>query len=446
MSDNPRTPTQHTTANPYIRTYAKDAASLGGGGASRVPTPAPPPVPLQAQIPQTPLSADSPVASNITESPKPEPPLEPSEPIIGSDLPPANIVPKAPTTSETREEVLTRLRAKFSQTPTVSASVTLTKPPPGSSSREEVLARLKKNTAPTTESASLSPIHTYSSDFRDISKQKSASKISILASEQDAGGTPAPAVLKPAHSNRFALVGGILLIGLGAISVFLAYRFVTNTPVIKTQLSIPSLIFADTRAEIEGEGKSLQTALANLKDNNLSQNSVLVAYVTYATTTAEGVQITEPATGGALIAALALPAPNIVLRNIEPDSTVGVVRTGGESYPFFVLRVSSYERTFAGMLTWERSLTKDLSLLYPTYPTNTKTHATSTSATTTPTTIPLIPPFTDAIVANRDVRIAKDQFGRTLLVYGYRDKKTLLIARSEAAFEVLVERLANSKR
>lgn len=434
MSDEQDVQAGDTSAQPapFIRTYASDAASFGGH--SVAPTPAPRPA-----------------------TPAPVPVKEP-ETLPEPDLPPGVIIPKAPTTNETREEVLARLRAKVGAT---AASQKVEAPRPTNSSREEVLARLRQNAGDTPPVPPLaqvppveapSPIHTYTSDFRDKSKKTGASKISILASQQDAGGTREPVALKPVRKSNFAVIGGGLLIVLGIVSVTLAYQFVTKQPIIPTQIFIPSLIFADARAEIEGSGRTLQQALVNIDSSSLAENSVLVAYVTYSTTTEDGTVIEEPANGGALIAALGLPAPEIVLRNILPESTVGIVRTGGESHPFFILRVSSFERTFAGMLSWEKTLARDLALLYPPSP----APVVAPVATTTPTgtTTPpvanqiisrFIPRFSDQVVGNRDVRVYTDEAGATVLLYGYRDKETLIIARDESAFGVLLERLANSK-
>jgi hypothetical protein len=50
--------------------------------------------------------------------------------------------------------------------------------------------------------------------------------------------------------------------------------------------------------------------------------------------------------------------------------------------------------------------------------------------------------FEDVVVANRDVRILRDTRGRSLLLYGYADKETLIIARNEASFAALLTRLS----
>ena len=113
------------------------------------------------------------------------------------------------------------------------------------------------------------------------------------------------------------------------------------------------------------------------------------------------------------------------------------MNAGAESRAFFIMKVSSYERTFAGMLEWEPRMLADLELLYP-------PHANESTGTSTPA-VTALPSFSDEIVSNRDVRVLRDSVGRSLILYGYRDKETLIVARDEAAFAELLERLSTSR-
>jgi hypothetical protein len=166
--------------------------------------------------------------------------------------------------------------------------------------------------------------------------------------------------------------------------------------------------------------------------------------MTHASTTADGKTVVTPATGGALIAALGLAAPELLLRNIGPESTAGVVRIGNETRPFFIFRVGSYERTFAGMLDWEKTIEDDLALFYPPYPEE-AVIGTSTASSTNAIQKSFTVSFVDEIVDNHDVRELRDRNNLTVMIYGYRDKETLIIARSEAAFSELLSRLASTR-
>ena len=295
---------------------------------------------------------------------------------------------------------------------------------------------------PLQKDAQPSPLHTYTSDFSERIDQKQASTFTVLAAQQDAGIVRA----KPAPKKRrwLPVTAAVLLIVLGTGGLYAAYQYSGLGEPKEQTLGVPSLILADEKMELQGP--DYRQDLADAAAQPLVEGNILVTYVTAASTTPLGLQ-NAPQPGGALIRLLNLGAPDILLRNVDLASTVGVVSSGGETAPFFLLRVNSYERTFAGMLGWENTMLRDLAPLYPEFPAPEVVPDTST------TTMPIIAPvpmnaprsFTDDVVANRDVRVLRDGAGRTLLLYGYSDKETLIIARDEVAFATLVSRLTATR-
>jgi hypothetical protein len=100
---------------------------------------------------------------------------------------------------------------------------------------------------------------------------------------------------------------------------------------------------------------------------------------------------------------------------------------------------------------------RDLGVLFPEYPAAildivaTSTTATTTvkntkkAATTTLPTLAIALAFHDEVVANHDVRIYRDAAGQSVLLYGYWNQTTLVIARDPAAFTEIVQRLGTSR-
>ncbi len=92
---------------------------------------------------------------------------------------------------------------------------------------------------------------------------------------------------------------------------------------------------------------------------------------------------------------------------------------------------------------------EDLAAFFPEHPaaiapviaTTTASTTAPAAATSTPPAPVFVPGFVDAIVESHDVRILQDEAGRAILVYGYRDQRTLIIARDETAFAVLLARV-----
>jgi hypothetical protein len=151
----------------------------------------------------------------------------------------------------------------------------------------------------------------------------------------------------------------------------------------------------------------------------------------------------------------------------------GVIHIGGTQSPFFILSVASYSDTFAGMLAWEPLMPLYLTELFPPYPipqtpvatvstttvstsspqattekrASTKTATTSTSSlqVVTPPALAPVVRFFDTTIANHDARVYRDSARRIILVYGYWNNTTLIIARDDAAFTELITRLATAR-
>lgn len=412
-------------ASRYIRTYAKDMAAAGGDVSAEEAKPTPAPQPI------------------IT--PKPEPaPVESVKEVAPIEKP--QQAQPEPGTPE-REAILARLRARTAApqplpvmqpiTPTAPVAQPVPVPAPQRSVAPPPPEKQKVVESP-------APLHTYKTDFADEIDTKKASRFSVLAADANAERNPIP---EPKKENRTlpTVFAALLLITLGAGGVYGAYLFVTQTPSIPLQPLAPSLVFVDERVELTGPDFFSQ--LVQLSDEPLIEGNAILVYTTNATTTEQGL-VRTPQPGRNLIYALNLGAPDILLRNIDQRSTVGVLNAAGETRAFFVMRVDSYERTYAGMLSWEATILRNLSDLYPEYPDDepsdfsfdTATSTASSSAAILPET-PFTGTFRDEVLQNHDVRVVRDAEGRSILLYGYRDKNTLIITRNEAAYLELVRRL-----
>lgn len=464
----------------FIRTMAKDMAALGAGGGV-----SPTPVPTQ---PQKVVLPEAEPSFWSTPQPKETPaeivPLPTLEEAAAITTPAPIVAPPAPLPAPTdaeRAATLERLRRKVSETAQMSIQSTpapvehlepqqpapnewpdIPTPPPTFAPEAAEVERIPTLTREVPEQDTPEVMHTFSSDFANRIDQKNASTFSVLAAQQDAAPLPVPHALTPDTGNKkrviTAVATGVVLLVLAGGGVYATYQFVMgmrNTPV--TLVTVPSIVFADEYKELSGGGSVLMGALAGSANETLVAGNVLVTYVSEPLSGEGDMLLTKPAQGGALITALALPAPDILIRNIASESTVGVVNARSQTRAFFALRVESYERTYAGMLTWEPRMQRDLDVLYPLYPAASvpvpeavpaSLTATTTVSTSTPVFVDPVPAqartrFDDAVVANHDVRILRDTAGNALLLYGYADKQTLLIVRDEDAFETLLARLKN---
>lgn len=303
-----------------------------------------------------------------------------------------------------------------------------------------------------------SPIQTYAGDFTERMNTMQASTATVIAAEQDA--KPQLVQVQPSKFSRsnvlYGIAGGVLIIA-GGVSAYMAYtRYVASSAPILLAPGAVAPIFVDDQKPIKGTGTALLQALQQSVASQLaSSGSVRLLYL-------------ETATSTSVFSALQLPAPGALLRNITASrSMAGVVNVNGVQSPFFILSVSSYSNTFAAMLQWEKSMPRDLAKLYPQYPSpvivqpleastvaTTSAMSTSSPRVTTPS-IPaskpvapaptIVPAFFDATVANHDVRVYRDSNSRAVVLYGYWNQTTLIIARDAAAFSEIIGRLATSR-
>ena len=475
----PQTPPVDASAAPkpdlskLIRTYAKDLAQISGKANAPRPAPKVAPTPTVPPQPRDTLerevSAPAPVFERVsTPEPKQQEPID-LPAVSPEDARAMESVAPREQSKEEREAVLARLRAKVTNHAPVFAEAPepIVHPIPPVY-REPIPEPVKASPLPPPPTVAPAPIpvadpadrfHSYSTDFKDKMSETKASSFSVIAAQQDSAKAAPTRIPSKSRLPILQVIIGVVLLIAASGGAYALYLYIGARQVVPSiTLSVPSLIAADEYKKIDGTGGELMRALAMVASEPLVTGNALVTYIAQPATGEQGVIAGTPAPGGVLIKALALQAPDLLLRNIDEASTVGVIHEGGENRAFFVLRVSSYERTFAGMLTWEPLMERELGLLYPLYPEQVveQESAVDLSASTTPvasSTPPKAPAppavslvrFVDAVVANRDVRILRDSRGRSLVLYGYADKETLIIARNEAAFASLITRLAAKK-
>jgi len=386
---------------------------------------APPPPPIIA--PSLPYEPPPPVQA---PAPSPATGVEPS---IGSQIPSTASAEEAAD----RDAVLARLRARVSSYESERVPPpTFPTPPPAAT------ARYTSSVPANLPGAEASPerIRTFSGDVDSETRGGRQSAFSILAAQADAPRyAQETTVVQTRATGRglaYALAGTVLVVGGSLVLYFTFNYFVARSPVQVISGAPAGRITGDSSVTISGTGSGLMTQLANAANGTIPQGDIELVYLSVGTTTAGG---------GALINALQLPAPSRLLRNIDDDSSVGILHGDEGSRAFFVLSAptenpgSSHELIFAGMLGWEPTIGQDLAQLYPSYPIQVQLDASGTPVA------PVAPHFVDETVQSHDVRALKDGDGDTILLYGFRDQTTLIIARDETAFSILLARLSASQ-
>lgn len=297
------------------------------------------------------------------------------------------------------------------------------------------------------------PLETYSEDFRKQVKETHASTATILAAEQDSAPRLNQAIPEKSgqdHSTRWYVLAGVLLLIASGVGVYITYaRYLTALAPVIGAVVASTPIFVDSREQVSGTGSALIQAINQSVAKPLALNTVRL------------LSFSEATSSTSVFSALNTSAPGILLRNIDAGrSMAGVVNVNNIKSPFFILSVGSYGATFSGMLSWEPVMQNALGALFLLYPepipaapilsttTTSRTAAATTkkSIATTTTTITVIQKggFRDEVVNNHDVRIYRDAMNRSILLYGYWNQTTLIIARDPSAFAEILGRLATS--
>ncbi len=282
----------------------------------------------------------------------------------------------------------------------------------------------KKTDTPETKPAdSLRPLRTYQGDVQEIMSRNNTSLTDIVIAEQNKRNsiteTTEEGLEYKAKNNFYILAGGLLLL-LGVITLVSVY-YVRKTD---TQATAPDSsrktilsfskesvlpVASSTRDQILG-------AIVREKKNfELPINSILYL------NTSDNLGI--PADIESVFALLAPRIPGELVRSFDPQYMIGVY-SFDTNEPFFLLHVDDYGASYAGMLQWEPTMTKDIGVLFGIKP---------DAATSTPI-------FEDKTIKNKDLRILKDQNGKTILLYSFIDKKTLLITTNENIFNALLSK------
>lgn len=124
-----------------------------------------------------------------------------------------------------------------------------------------------------------------------------------------------------------------------------------------------------------------------------------------------------------LLLILSPSIPSAYQRTLLEESFYGGLTQGN----FFIISYDSYEQAYAGQLEWENNIGNSLSPIF------------GNVSSSTPTSR-----FEDRIVSNKDIRVAVDEKGKTLFVYGFSVENNVIFARNEDVFrqvnEILLRR------
>ncbi|MCX6701883.1 MAG: hypothetical protein NTX96_01655 [Candidatus Zambryskibacteria bacterium] len=270
-------------------------------------------------------------------------------------------------------------------------------------------------------------LRTYQGDVEEAVLKNNYSASSILVAEQNRNqdgllniGTPKDS---GARNKFFILVGSIMLI-LGVITISAVFYIRSKDQVIIQQQTKTLIGFLEEKIipiTNSTREKLITDILAEKKSFTLPVNSVLYLNTVNASSTPINVEN--------ILSLIAPQMPSSLVRSFDGEYMLGVY-SFDTNEPFLILTTSDFASSFSGMLKWEKDMVSDFGKLF------------SISQNTGSTTME----FKDEVLRNKDLRILQDNNKKTILLYSFIDKNTLVITTNENIFNAIIGKYNVSKQ
>jgi len=290
----------------------------------------------------------------------------------------------------------------------------------------------EKQTQPKTKN--LKNLRTYTSDMADAIRTNEASVIKIALAEKEkreqeylyrkAEGTKTSKIL--------LTVGGIILIVAAIVgSYFLIQKKKekdTPTPIIN---NVETFITYDSKSYLDVTNATSITDLSKIIDNDLTPNSGLIKALFFIKKTGETQELLTLKNFFSLIRT---SAPGPLTRSLSDKYLVGeyanknAISRDDESVMFMIFQTNDYSQTYASMLEWEKTMLRDLHVLFKIDVSNEKVNLFSK-------------PWKDVIINNRDARVLYGENGEEVLYYVFVNKNDFIITKNIEALKEITERL-----
>lgn len=258
--------------------------------------------------------------------------------------------------------------------------------------------------------------------------------------------------------NALTIGGSVLLILLG-IGAVIGFYILQKKPTVAPPQKVDQTIVAfNTKTEIETAGLTRDALI--LKLNTIRESSAGtqndVAYVAL-TKKAESGTVSISTTE--LFGILSTSIPASTIRAFGDQFMFGMYSLQ-RNEPFLIIKVTSFDNAFAGMLAWEKTLNTDIGAIFssrsiPITSLAPAQNAGTVTATTSTSTAPVTKvvnvdaliktEFEDITIQNKDARVLKNSRGDDIVLYSFLDQNTILITSSQKAFHEILNKFIAEK-
>ena len=274
----------------------------------------------------------------------------------------------------------------------------------------------------------LKQIRTFQGDVAEALKKQQESIVSIQRAEHIKNKPfqiPADKNSKRIRESFFLSLGSIILFVLGTAGAWYGYSEFIRKSTSPIMIGPENrFISVNTERSVELFNTSRETFFNTISNIIESVPSGEIAHITLSEKNEEG--ISSDLSIEKFLKILESRAPSSLIRAIDPLFMFG---SFGNS-PFLLIKLTSFENAFAGMLGWEKNLAVDLGPLF--------TEATFLKDLSFESV------FTDITDRNKDARILSIE-NQTIILYSFFDNNMLIITDNIGTLRTLIDRLTRQK-
>lgn len=287
-------------------------------------------------------------------------------------------------------------------------------------------------------------LHTLKDDLQHVVREQKISLVRAVALEEEKRhhSPDIDASLETQErsqkNTRYGLLIAAILFLIGSIAIG-AVLYVMAERTQKSAAPITAkVLFAENSAPLPIDNLApadLRREIGNARLSTSLTLGAILEIIPVTETQVDGQAQIRPVTFSQFLTAIGARPPGELARALSDMYFLGL-HTVDENAPVLVIPVTSYERAFAAMLEWEKSLNADLSPIFTPV----------ASQKIGPDGLPTTRLFEDTVMRNYDVRALTDDNGQIQLYYSFPTRDVLIIAESPYSFSEILSRLRADRK
>lgn len=278
----------------------------------------------------------------------------------------------------------------------------------------------------------LKVLRTYTSDMAEAIRNNEMSVIKIALAEKEK--REQEGIYQKAEGTNITkilfIVGGIIFIAAAIVGSYFLIQDKKETPLI-TKINPETFISYNSKSYIDVTNT---TDILELSKTIKQQRQANFGLIEALFLTKKINEIPEILTSKDFFSLIKTTAPEILIRSLSDRYLFGkysnpsATNEQDKSATFLILETTDYSRAYVSMLDWEKTMLKDLFILFEINTSKLNKEI-------------FEKPWSDIIVNNKDARVLYGEYGEGILYYVFVNKNSFVIANNAEALKEVITRL-----